>query len=179
MIKYFEEKYYKNVGNGKRYRLAMNMKPFVTIFGLKKVNNKNSEINNVTSPICIPWRTRRKHLYQEDQYESFISKDSFKSLHIWMKFLRSVGILLERMITMSYFTSQKKTKCQYLKWQTVSELTQNYMSILFSKGGLSHYPNGFAKRLSFVSQKYVKRCSCLFTVTQIIAFLCIWRNTRT
>ena len=53
MIKYFEEKYYKKVRNGKRYRLAMNMKPFVTIFGLKKVNNKNSEINNVTSPTAF------------------------------------------------------------------------------------------------------------------------------
>ena len=43
----------------------MNMKPFATIFDPKKVN-KNLEINNVTSPICIPQRTLRKRLYQED-----------------------------------------------------------------------------------------------------------------
>ena len=53
----------------------MNMKPVATIFDPKKVINKNSEINNVTAPICIP----RKRLYQEDQYESFISKDVAKN----------------------------------------------------------------------------------------------------
>ena len=45
-IKHFEEEYYKKVKNSKRYYLAMNMKPFATIFYPKKVNNKNSEINN-------------------------------------------------------------------------------------------------------------------------------------
>ena len=54
------------------------MKPVTTIFDPKKVINKNSEINNVISPICIPRRTPRKRLYEEDQYESFISKDSVK-----------------------------------------------------------------------------------------------------
>ena len=65
-IKHFEEKCYKKIKNSKRYRLAMNMKPFATIFDPKKVNNKNSEINNVTPLICIPRRTARKRLYQED-----------------------------------------------------------------------------------------------------------------
>ena len=65
-IKHFEEKYYKKVKNSKCCRLAMNMKSFAAIFNPKKVNNKNSEINNVTSPICIPRRTPRKRLYQED-----------------------------------------------------------------------------------------------------------------
>ena len=51
----------------------MNMKPVATIFDPKKVTNKNSEIKNATSPICIPQRTLGKRLYQEDQYESFIS----------------------------------------------------------------------------------------------------------
>ena len=44
----------------------MNMKPVATIFDPKKVINKTSEINNVTSPICIPRRTPRKRLYQEE-----------------------------------------------------------------------------------------------------------------
>ena len=56
----------------------MNMKPVATTFDTKNVINKNSEINNVTSPVCIPRRAPRKRLYQEDQYESFISKDSVK-----------------------------------------------------------------------------------------------------
>ena len=77
-IKHFTEKYYEKGTNSKRYRLAINMKPVATIFGPKKVINKNSEINNVNSPICIPRRTLKKHLYQKDQYESFISKVSFK-----------------------------------------------------------------------------------------------------
>ena len=54
------------------------MKPVPTMFDPKKVINKNSEISNVTLPICIPRRTPRKRLYQEDQYESCISKDSVK-----------------------------------------------------------------------------------------------------
>ena len=64
-IKHFEEKYYKKVKSSKRYHLAMNMKSFETIFDPKKVNNKNSEINNLTLPIYIPRITPRKHLYQE------------------------------------------------------------------------------------------------------------------
>ena len=81
------------------------MKPVQTIFDPKKVINKNSEVNNVTSPICIPRGTPKKRLYQEDQYESFLSKDSVDNLHVWMKVFPPVGILLERMMTMSYFTS--------------------------------------------------------------------------
>ena len=42
------------------------MKPFETIFDSKKVNDKSVEINNVTSPTCIPRRTPRKCLYQEN-----------------------------------------------------------------------------------------------------------------
>ena len=64
--------------NSKGYRLAINMKPVATIFGPKKVINKNSVINKITSPICIPRRTPRKRLYLEDQYETIISKDSVK-----------------------------------------------------------------------------------------------------
>ena len=75
-IKHFEEKYYEKDKTNKR--LAMNVKPVPTIFDPKEVISKNSEINNVTSPICIPRRTPRKRLCQEDQYESFISKDSVK-----------------------------------------------------------------------------------------------------
>ena len=56
----------------------MNIKTVPTIFEPKTVMNKNLEINNVTSPISIPRRTPRKRLYQEDQYESFISEDSVK-----------------------------------------------------------------------------------------------------
>ena len=56
----------------------MNVKPVPTIFDPKKVISKNSEINNVISPICSPRRTPRKRLYQEDQYESFISRDAVK-----------------------------------------------------------------------------------------------------
>ena len=78
-IKHFEEKYYQIGKNSKCYRSAMNVKPVVTIFNPKKVVNRNSEINHVTSPICIPWRTPKKRLYQEDQYKSFISKDSVKT----------------------------------------------------------------------------------------------------
>ena len=82
----------------------MNMKPVAT-FDAKKVINKNSEINNVTSSICIPRRTPRKRLYEEDQYESFISKDLAKDFTCLNERFPPVGILLERMMTMSYFES--------------------------------------------------------------------------
>ena len=41
----------------------MNMKPVSTIFDPKKVTNKNSEIDSVTSPISILQRSPRKRLY--------------------------------------------------------------------------------------------------------------------
>ena len=81
----------------------MKMKPVATIFDPKKVINKNSEINNVTSLICISRRTARECLYQEDQYYLFISKDSAKCLHVSMKVF--LVILLERMVSESFFTS--------------------------------------------------------------------------
>ena len=60
----------------------MNKKPVPTIFDPKTVINKISEINNVPLPISIPWRSPRKHLYQEDQYELFISaRTRLKALH--------------------------------------------------------------------------------------------------
>ena len=62
-VKHFEEKYYKKGKNSTHDRLAINMKPVVTIFDPKKV----SEIKNVMLPISIPWRIPRKSLYQEDQ----------------------------------------------------------------------------------------------------------------
>ena len=71
----------KNIAKGKNskpYRLVMNMKPVTTLFDPKKVINKNSDINNIISRICIPCRRPSKRLYQEDQYESFISKNSEK-----------------------------------------------------------------------------------------------------
>ena len=53
----------------------MNMKPVPTIIDPKKAVNKKSEINNVTSPVCIPRRTEHRG---KDQYELFISKVSVK-----------------------------------------------------------------------------------------------------
>ena len=100
--------------------LAMNMKPVPTIFDRKRVINKNSEINNVTLPISIPWRSPRKRLYQEDQYELFISaKIQLKTLHAWMTFFSPVGILLQRIMTMSFFLKFKILNVSdrlYQKW---------------------------------------------------------------
>ena len=76
-FRHFDKKSYKKGKNSKRYSLAMNMKPVPTILDPKTVINKNPETHNVSSPISIP-DSPRKYLYQEDQYESFISKDSVK-----------------------------------------------------------------------------------------------------
>ena len=93
-MKHFEEKYYKKGKNSKRYRLAMYIKPVPTVFYSEKIINKNSETNNFTSPISIPPRSPRELFYQEDQYDSFISKDSVKNF----------TCLNESFSPMSYFT---------------------------------------------------------------------------
>ena len=72
-IRYIGEKYYKKDKSSKRYGLAINTKPVLTIFNPKTFINKNSEINSATSPISIPLRSPKKCIYQEGQYESFIS----------------------------------------------------------------------------------------------------------
>ena len=65
----------------------MNMKPVPTIFHPKTVINKNSEITNVSG---ILRRSSRKRLYQEDQYELFISASTQpKTLHTSMNFFPS------------------------------------------------------------------------------------------
>ena len=51
----------------------MNTKLVLTIIDPKTVINKNSKIKNVTLPISIAQRSPRRRLYQEDQYELFIS----------------------------------------------------------------------------------------------------------
>lgn len=56
----------------------MNMEPLWTIFDPKKVTDKKSEINNVTKPFSIIRRPPRERLCQEDEYETFISKDYVK-----------------------------------------------------------------------------------------------------
>ena len=74
----------------------MNMKLVTTLFSPKEVINKNSEINNIISPICILRRRSRKCLYQEGQYESIISMNSVKDFTCLNESFSSVGTLLER-----------------------------------------------------------------------------------
>ena len=136
----------------------MNVKPVPTKFNPKKVISKNSEINNVTSPICIPQRTPTKRLYQDNQYESFISKDPVKDSKCLNESFSPVGIFLERMMTMFCFACPT----------------------FFQKGAYPIVPMVSPwKRLSFLSQKYVKKLSCFFTVAKGTLFFCILTITRT
>ena len=88
--------------------LRLSIEYVATIFDSKKVINKNSVIANVTSPICIPRRTPRKCLYQEGQYESLSPRTQLLTLHVWMKVFLPVGILLERMMAMSFLQVRRK-----------------------------------------------------------------------
>ena len=121
----------------------MNMEPLWTIFNLEKVIDKKSEINNVVSPFSITRRLPRERLYQEDEYESFISQDSVKDCTC---------------LNQSFFPSGKKQNIfhhvLFYKLEenelSITELT-NCVRIdselhaqFFSKGGLSHYSNGLA-----------------------------------
>ena len=69
-------------------------------------------------------------------------------------------------------------KRQYLKWQTVSELTQNCMpSFFFEEAWQNHYLKGFAmEEIVVCLQKYIRQLSCLFTVSRGIEFLWIWKK---
>ena len=59
----------------------MNMKPAPTIFDSRKVINNNSEINNVTSAVSIPWISQWKSPQQEYQY--YLSpRTQLKNLHV-------------------------------------------------------------------------------------------------
>ena len=119
--------------------LRLNNK-YETIFDPKKVVNKNSEINNVTSPICIPRRKPRKRLYQEGQYESLSPRTQSKTTCLNESF-PPTGYTFRKNDGHVLFCKLEENE---MKQKTVSELTQNYMSNLFSKGRQSNYPNGFA-----------------------------------
>ena len=88
--------------------LRLSIEYVATIFDSKKVINKNSVIANITSTICIPRRTPRKCLYQEGQYESLSPRTQLKTLPVWMKVFPPVGILLERMMAMSFLQVRRK-----------------------------------------------------------------------
>ena len=53
------------------------------------------------------------------------------------------------------------------------------MSNLFSKSSPPHYPMFSPRDCRLSCKSMSRKFSCLFTVTKGIAFLCIWRNTRT
>ena len=166
-IKHFEEKYYKKGKTSKC--LAMNVKPVLTIFDPKKVISKNSEINNVTSPICIPWRTPRKRLYQEDQYESFISKDSVKD-----------SKCLNESFSPSVYTFRKND--DHVLFYKLEENEMSIPEVIdyiridselhvqpFFKGAPIYYPNGFSMEEIVVSLAKI----CFFTVAKGIVFFFI------
>ena len=122
----------------------------------KNVINKNSEINNVISPICIPRRRPKESLYQEDQYESFISKDSVKDFTSLNASFPPVGILQVRK---KQFVNTWSDRL-YQNWLRFTCLTFFQRGVYLITPMVSPW-----KRFSFVSQKYVKKLSCLFTVT--------------
>ena len=76
-IKHFEEKCYKKGKNSKRYLLAMYMKPVLTVFQSKKLSRKIQK-QTMLPHQSVFLRDHRGNVYQEDQCDSFISKDSVK-----------------------------------------------------------------------------------------------------
>ena len=78
-IKHFEDKYYQKGEGNKRFRLIKTLKPVPTIFDPSNPNFRNSSACQITSPVSIPRKSPRKHLYQEDQYQSFLADDVIKN----------------------------------------------------------------------------------------------------
>lgn len=84
--KHFEPKYFKKGENNKRYRLIKKLKPVPTIYNPSDdVIQSSSTSSSLISPasmvrVSIPRKSRRKRIFQEEQYETFLADDSIKTL---------------------------------------------------------------------------------------------------
>ena len=79
-IKHFQEKYYRNGKNDKRYRLTKTLKPVPTIFNPNIQTSQCSSSSHIISPVTVPRRSPRKRIYQDDQYQSFMNYDLINKL---------------------------------------------------------------------------------------------------
>ena len=108
------------------------------------------------------------------------SKTQLKTLHVWRKFStqwvyfkeeRWPSLILQ--VRKERYVNNTWSDRLYQNWFRIdSEL---YVRPFFQRGACRITPLVLLwKRLSFVLQKYVKKLSCLFTVTKRLVLLCTW-----
>ena len=94
-IKHFEEKCYSICENDKRYCLTKTLKPLPRIFNPNIQTWQCSSSSHVISPVTEPRRSPRKHIYQDDQYQSFMNYDLINILSGIEESLSSAAFLLK------------------------------------------------------------------------------------
>ena len=159
----------------------MNVKPVPTIFHPKKVIIQNSEINNLTLTVCIPRRTPRKRLYQEDQYESFISKNSVKDSKCLNESFSPSGYTFRENHDHALFYKLGENEMSIPEVIDCIRIDSELHVQPFFKGMSIPLSQWFRHRRDcrFSRKKYVKKLSCFFTVAKGILFFCILTITRT
>ena len=102
-IKHFEEKYYKKGKNSTRYFLAINTKPVATMFDPKKVI-RNKQCYLITNLYSLE-NTEEMFVYIKKINMNYLSPRTQIKATCLNNSFPPVGMPLERIITMSYFTS--------------------------------------------------------------------------
>ena len=87
-MKHFEEKYIKTGDQNKRFRLNMSLKPIPTLNNASLASFKNSSLS---STYTKPRKSPIKRIFQEDQFESFLSSDDIKDLTCFNESLSPPG----------------------------------------------------------------------------------------
>ena len=95
-IKYFEEKYYRKGKNDKHYRLTKTLQPVPTVFNPNIQTSQCSSSSHIISPVTVPRRSPRKRIYQDDQYQSFMSYGLINKLSDTEESLSLHGFLFKK-----------------------------------------------------------------------------------
>ena len=95
-IKHFQEKYYRNGKNDKRYRLTKTLKPVPTIFNANIQTSQRISLSHIISLVAVPRIPPRKRIYQDDQYRSFMNYDLINKLSVIEESLSLAGFLFKK-----------------------------------------------------------------------------------
>ena len=129
-IKYFEEKYYRKGKSDKCYGLTKTLKPVPTIFNPNIQISQCSPSSHIISLVTVPRRSPKRHIYQDEQYQSFMNYDSINKLSDIEESLSLAGFLFVFYVT---FCKIKFSEKRAPELQNALKLTRNYMESSFSK----------------------------------------------
>ena len=90
------EKYYRKGKNNKHYRLTKTLKSVPTMFNPNIQTSQCSSSSHIISPVTVPRRSPRKRIYQDDQYQSFMSYGLINKLSDTEESLSLHGFLFKK-----------------------------------------------------------------------------------